>query len=62
MFDVSNLAWLDLTDARPGQIAAINTIIQNAIDNKRTTGIILPTRYGKSDTIRIASAILNQWC
>lgn len=54
-FDVER----DLATARPGQRAAINTILERVRSGQRTTSIVLPTRYGKSDVMRLATAILH---
>lgn len=40
---------------RPGQAGAIETIINRHKAGERRTAIVLPTRYGKSDVMRVAT-------
>lgn len=54
LFDIER----DLAAARTGQRRAINTIIERVRSGERTTSIVLPTRYGKSDVMRLSSGIL----
>lgn len=42
---------------RPGQKAALDTIIARFARGESYTAIVLPTRYGKSDVIRIATLV-----
>ena len=44
---------IDLEPKRPGVRASIRTLWQNVRDGKPSTGIVLPTRYGKSDVIKM---------
>ena len=39
---------------RPGQRGAVNAIWRNVREEERHTGIVLPTRYGKSDVIKVS--------
>lgn len=48
----------DLAAARPGQRRAIDTIMKRVRAGEKTTSIVLPTRYGKSDVMRLATAFL----
>lgn len=45
---------------RRGQQSAINTLLDRIADKSATTSIVLPTRYGKSDVIRLASFLCKQ--
>ena len=44
---------IDLEPMRPGVRSSIRTLWQNVRDGKPSTGIVLPTRYGKSDVIKM---------
>ena len=44
---------IDLEPMRPGVRGAINALWGNVRAGKPTTGIVLPTRYGKSDVIKM---------
>ena len=44
---------IDLEPMRPGVRGAINALWGNVRVGKPTTGIVLPTRYGKSDVIKM---------
>ena len=44
---------IDLEPMRPGVRGAINALWGNVRAGKPTTGIVLPTRYGKSDVIKL---------
>ena len=43
---------------RKGQQEAVRTVISRVTDGQTHTSIVLPTRYGKSDVIRVAGAML----
>lgn len=45
----------DLEKMRPGQRRAVLAITRRVTDGETHTSIVLPTRYGKSDVIRIAA-------
>lgn len=42
---------------RPGQQAALDTILSRFARGERYTAVVLPTRYGKSDVIRTATLL-----
>jgi Type III restriction enzyme, res subunit len=42
---------------RPGQSAALDTILSRFARGERYTAVVLPTRYGKSDVIRAAAML-----
>ena len=44
---------IDLTPMRDGQRGAVNALWDNVRGGRQTTGIVLPTRYGKSDVIKM---------
>jgi superfamily II DNA or RNA helicase len=46
---------INLDKARPGQANAISTIVERITTDKTHTSIVLPTRYGKSDVIRLSA-------
>lgn len=46
---------INLDKARPGQVAAISTIVERVSTDQTHTSIVLPTRYGKSDVIRLSA-------
>ena len=43
---------------RPGQQGAVEKIIQRVVDEQAHTSVVLPTRYGKTDVMRVAGAML----
>ncbi|MCY4437048.1 MAG: DEAD/DEAH box helicase family protein [Chloroflexi bacterium] len=49
---------VDLTAFREHQRLAYDTVVENVRRGKKTTGIVLPPRYGKSDVIRMSAARL----
>lgn len=54
------LTHFDRSVARPGQIAAIDKIVDNVRNGVDFTPIILPTGYGKSDVIRLAGILTHR--
>ena len=50
---------LDMTEARAGIMRSRLKIIENVQAEKQNTSIILPTRYGKSDVIRMMAYELH---
>jgi superfamily II DNA or RNA helicase len=54
-----NLMQIDLSSMRPGQRRATQTIIERIAAGESHTSIVLPTRYGKSDVIRLAALQLS---
>jgi superfamily II DNA or RNA helicase len=46
---------IDLSEARPGQREAFSVLCERVRQGEATTAIVLPTRYGKSDVMRLAS-------
>lgn len=46
---------MHLDELRPGQRTALNTILDRLRSKEPKTAIVLPTRYGKSDVIRLAA-------
>lgn len=44
-------------EPRPGQKAALDTILSRFERGERYTAVVLPTRYGKSDVIRAATLV-----
>lgn len=50
--------WEDA--CRPGQRGAVRTILDQYLAGAKFTPIILPTRYGKSDVMRLATILLWQ--
>lgn len=50
---------VNLRDARYGQTRAIMTTEGRILDGKKTTAIVLPTRYGKSDVMRVIAIALK---
>jgi superfamily II DNA or RNA helicase len=48
---------MDLDGFRPGQREAYDTILRRFEEGAQYTSIVLPTRYGKSDLIRLAALI-----
>ncbi len=59
MPDVSNFA-IDRARLRPGQRGAIDTILTRRRNSDRFTSVVLPTRYGKSDVIRLSALQMMQ--
>lgn len=51
---------IKLDRLRPGQRLALETILARVTAGESRTSIILPTRYGKSDLIRLAAVLTKQ--
>jgi hypothetical protein len=49
----------DLTKLRPGQRAAHKVIVGRVMAGEQMTSVVLPTRYGKSDLMRLTSLVLQ---
>ena len=49
----------DSSKLRPGQRGAIDTIRRRIMDGETHTAIVLPTRYGKTDVMRLAGLSLQ---
>ena len=49
---------VDLSEFRVHQRRAYDTIVDRIRDGEKTTGIVLPPRYGKSDVMRMSAARL----
>ena len=50
-----SIMQVDLSKTRPGQRLAITEIIRRIVAGEKFTSVVLPTRYGKSDVIRLSS-------
>ena len=54
------IAGIETRTMRPGQISAVTTIFDRIRMGESHTAVVLPTRYGKSDVIRVAGAMLKE--
>ena len=45
---------IDLSPMRPGQRQAVDTIVDRVTRKCSHTAIVLPTRYGKTDVMRVS--------
>ena len=55
-----SMSDINLKAARIGQRGAITTIYDRARRGETHTAIVLPTRYGKSDVMRVSGAMLKE--
>lgn len=62
--EIENQNWGKFVDInkslRIGQRGAFNTLVKRVIEGEKTVSIVLPTRYGKSDVMRLAAIELYQ--
>ena len=49
---------IDTSAMRPGQRQAVDTIIDRRRQNRRNTTVVLPTRYGKTDVMRVSGLFM----
>ena len=56
--DVDALKRFNAGALRPGQQGAVEKILERVVAGKTNTSIVLPTRYGKTDVMRVAGTML----
>lgn len=56
---MSSSRRLDFSNARRGQAIAVRKVVDNVRAGRMVTGVVLPTRYGKSDTMRLQAYALQ---